>query len=129
MEEAEKPAGFAFLAPPALFSGASPQKADFKPPSGLGFKPDRLKDAQQGRRYRRIAFDFPNAVAAAQALVAGGDYFSVMGISLLQGRAFTNDEVRDAIRMRGVIERHIDRFAFREAPLTYEWTETEEAGK
>ena len=24
-------------------------------------------------------------------------------------------------RMRGVIERHIDRFAFREAPLTYEW--------
>ena len=26
-------------------------------------------------------------------------------------------------RMRGVIERHIDRFAFREAPLTYEWTE------
>jgi hypothetical protein len=25
--------------------------------------------------------------------------------------------------MRGVIERHIDRFAFREAPLTYEWTE------
>ncbi|MBO0749730.1 MAG: DUF2218 domain-containing protein [Porphyrobacter sp.] len=26
-------------------------------------------------------------------------------------------------RMRGVIERHIDRFAFREAPLSYEWTE------
>ncbi len=25
--------------------------------------------------------------------------------------------------MRGVIERHIDRFAFREAPLTYEWKE------
>ncbi len=24
-------------------------------------------------------------------------------------------------RMRGVIERHIDRFAFREAPLAYEW--------
>src|SRR5690606_471214 len=24
---------------------------------------------------------------------------------------------------RGVIEPHIDRFAFREAPLTYEWTE------
>jgi len=27
------------------------------------------------------------------------------------------------VHMRGVIERHIDRFAFREAPLTYEWTE------
>ena len=25
--------------------------------------------------------------------------------------------------MRGVIERHIDRFAFRVAPLTYEWTD------
>lgn len=27
------------------------------------------------------------------------------------------------VRMRGVIERHLDRFAFREAPLAYEWTE------
>lgn len=25
--------------------------------------------------------------------------------------------------IRGVIERHIDRFAFREAPLTYEWSQ------
>ncbi|HEX7712263.1 MAG TPA: DUF2218 domain-containing protein [Sphingomonadaceae bacterium] len=25
------------------------------------------------------------------------------------------------VRMRGVVERHIDRFAFREAPLSYEW--------
>lgn len=29
--------------------------------------------------------------------------------------------------MRGVIERHIDRFAFREAPLDYEWKNAEEA--
>lgn len=29
-------------------------------------------------------------------------------------------------RMRGVIERHIDRFAFREAPLTYTWEEIED---
>jgi hypothetical protein len=27
------------------------------------------------------------------------------------------------VHLRGVIERHIDRFAFREAPLTYEWKE------
>ena len=27
------------------------------------------------------------------------------------------------VRMRGVIERHLDRFAFREAPLTYQWTD------
>ena len=26
------------------------------------------------------------------------------------------------VHMRGVIERHIDRFAFREAPLAYDWT-------
>ena len=31
-------------------------------------------------------------------------------------------------RMRGVIERHIDRFAFREAPLTYEWKESRNPG-
>jgi hypothetical protein len=27
------------------------------------------------------------------------------------------------VHMRGVIEKHIDRFAFREAPLAYEWIE------
>ena len=32
----------------------------------------------------------------------------------------TGDHERN-VHMRGVIERHIDRFAFREAPLTYEW--------
>jgi hypothetical protein len=30
------------------------------------------------------------------------------------------------VHMRGVIERHIDRFAFREAPLTYTWDEIED---
>jgi uncharacterized protein len=25
------------------------------------------------------------------------------------------------LRLRGVVERHLDRFAFREAPLAYEW--------
>ncbi len=29
--------------------------------------------------------------------------------------------------MRGVIERHLDRFAFREAPLEFEWKTPEEA--
>ena len=27
------------------------------------------------------------------------------------------------VHLRGVIERHIDRFAFREAPLSYEWND------
>ena len=34
----------------------------------------------------------------------------------------TGDPERN-VHLRGVIERHIDRFAFREAPLTYEWTD------
>jgi len=41
----------------------------------------------------------------------------------------TTADMEENERMRGVIERHIDRFAFREAPLTYEWKETEEAGQ
>ena len=34
----------------------------------------------------------------------------------------TGDRTRNE-HMRGVIERHIDRFAFREAPLKFEWNE------
>ena len=34
----------------------------------------------------------------------------------------TGDHERN-VHMRGVIERHIDRFAFREAPLAYEWND------
>lgn len=44
-----------------------------------------------------------------------------IGITLT---AADNDE---NVRMRGVVERHIDRFAFREAPLTYTWNEPEES--
>ena len=36
----------------------------------------------------------------------------------------TTAEHERNVHMRGVIERHIDRFAFREAPLTYEWKES-----
>ena len=35
----------------------------------------------------------------------------------------TTPDAERSQHMRGVIERHIDRFAFREAPLTYEWSE------
>ena len=34
----------------------------------------------------------------------------------------TADRERN-VHLRGVLERHIDRFAFREAPLAYEWNE------
>ncbi|MBV8759970.1 MAG: DUF2218 domain-containing protein [Deltaproteobacteria bacterium] len=45
------------------------------------------------------------------------------------GITLTTADHDENVRMRGVIERHIDRFAFREAPLSYEWKETEEAGQ
>jgi len=35
----------------------------------------------------------------------------------------TVPEDGDALRMREVVASHIDRFAFREAPLTYDWRE------
>ncbi len=37
------------------------------------------------------------------------------------GITLTTANHDENVRMRGVIERHLDRFAFREAPLTYEW--------
>ena len=38
----------------------------------------------------------------------------------------TTADAEENERMRGVVERHIDRFAFREAPLTYEWQDQAE---
>jgi hypothetical protein len=35
----------------------------------------------------------------------------------------TTADHEENVRMRGVLERHLDRFAFREAPLTYEWAD------
>lgn len=40
----------------------------------------------------------------------------------------TAEDDRNA-HLRGVIERHLDRFAFKEAPLSYEWTVPEESKK
>jgi hypothetical protein len=39
----------------------------------------------------------------------------------------TTGELDRNEHLRGVIERHLDRFAFREAPLNYEWNEVKEA--
>ena len=35
----------------------------------------------------------------------------------------TVPEGEDVERMRGVVASHLDRFAFREAPLTFDWRE------
>ena len=45
------------------------------------------------------------------------------------GLTLTTADREENERMRGVIERHIDRFAFREAPLTYEWNDIEDSGQ
>jgi hypothetical protein len=58
------------------------------------------------------AFPFSDTDSAVMQARAGG-----IGITLTTG-----DHERN-VQLRGVIERHIDRFAFREAPLTYEWKE------
>jgi len=58
------------------------------------------------------AFPFSDLEHATMQAMPGG-----IAITLATGDADRN------IHLRGVIERHIDRFAFREAPLSYEWKE------
>ena len=57
-------------------------------------------------------FPFSDLTSAVMTARPGG-----IGITLTAADREENE------RMRGVIERHIDRFAFREAPLTYEWND------
>ncbi len=56
------------------------------------------------------AFRFSEHTNAVMTAHKGG-----IGITL------TTADMEENTRMREVIEKHIDRFAFREAPLTYEW--------
>lgn len=62
------------------------------------------------------AFPFSELESAAMQALPGG-----IGITL------TTDKAERNVELRSVIEKHIDRFAFREAPLNYEWKEPEEA--
>lgn len=44
--------------------------------------------------------------------------------------ALTTADMEENERMRGIIEAHLDRFAFREAPLDYSWEASQpEAGR
>lgn len=61
-------------------------------------------------------FPFSDTESAVMTARPGG-----IAITLVTG-----DEERN-IHMRGVIENHIDRFAFREAPLKYEWKDPKES--
>jgi len=58
------------------------------------------------------AFPFSEIESATMQAMPGG-----IAITLVTGDAERN------VHLRGVIERHIDRFAFKEAPLSYEWKE------
>jgi hypothetical protein len=58
------------------------------------------------------AFPFSETENAVMTARPGG-----IGITLVTGDPERN------VHLRGVIEQHIDRFAFREAPLKYEWNE------
>ena len=58
----------------------------------LGFKSDHLKT---DGAYDRTVFDFPNAVAAAQSLLTGGDYFSLFD---LEGPYFMAPLRSEAVR-------------------------------
>lgn len=52
---------------------------------------------------------FPDAVVTMDA--------SDDGLSI----AISSDVAETALRLRDIVARHIDRFAFREAPLNYHW--------
>ena len=53
---------------------------------------------------------FPDAVAT---MAGGADAIRI---------ELSGIDAETVERMKGVIERHLDRFAFREAPLAYAWT-------
>ena len=61
------------------------------------------------------AFPFSDTESAVMVARPGGIAITLVTPDLERNR-----------HMRGVLERHIDRFAFREAPLAYEWNESEE---
>jgi hypothetical protein len=58
----------------------------------LGFKSDHLKT---DGTYDRTVFDFPNAVAAAQSLLTGGDYFSLFDLEGPYFMAPLRNEISD----------------------------------
>lgn len=64
------------------------------------------------------AFPFSELESVAMQAIPGG-----IGITL------TTDQADRNVHLRSVLEEHIDRFAFREAPLNYEWKEPEEANR
>jgi len=59
----------------------------------------------------------------ARIAFPGGAVVEMRADSATLDVALTVPEGGDVDRMRGVVSSHIDRFAFREAPLTFDWSE------
>ena len=86
---------------------------------------------EKGARYiqqlvKHWSHKFDAAFAEEAGEVTFSDTASVRFAANAKGIdiVLTTADAAEAERMRGVIEKHLDRFAFREAPLAFEWNET-----
>jgi len=91
--------------------------------TATGFAP-----CEKPERYiQQLVKHWSHKMAASWADGIGAFPFSEHTNAVMQARpggigiTLTTADRDENVRMRGVIERHLDRFAFREAPLTYEW--------
>ena len=81
------------------------------------------------RYIQQLVSHWSHKMATSYADGVGTFPFSELESAVMTARpggiaiTLTTGEHERNVHMRGVIERHIDRFAFREAPLTYEWKE------
>lgn len=83
--------------------------------------------AKPDRYIQQIVSHWSHKMATSYVDGLGAFPFSEIESATMQARPegiaitlVTGDAERNH-HLRGVIERHIDRFAFREAPLSYEW--------
>ena len=81
------------------------------------------------RYIQQVVSHWSHKMATSDADGSGTFPFSELESAVMTARPggiaitlVTTDQERN-VHLRGVIERHIDRFAFREAPLAYEWTQ------
>jgi len=88
-------------------------------------KPDRY--------IQQLVKHWSHKMATSYADGMGGFPFSDLESAAMQALpegiaiTLTTADPERNLHLRGVIERHLDRFAFREAPLNYEWKEPEDS--
>ena len=89
-----------------------------------------LAKCEKPERYiQQLVKHWSHKMATSYADGVGTFPFSELESAVMTARpggiavTLTTGEHERNVHMRGVIERHIDRFAFREAPLAYEWND------